>query len=94
MFRKIKHFIKNWQANRIRHIADEYFKGYRRLAESQEEIDSLGNHCWTCRHSVAFVTWHCDKTSKCNYEQCYIKSKLTRADYYNGNWIGLPLKDN
>lgn len=88
------------KSNRERHIENSYFKGYRRLAETASDV--VGEHCFNCRHEVAYVTWHCDlgagfKDQACRWERCFVADELTTADLRAGQkivggWIGLPDK--
>lgn len=70
-----------------------YLKGYRRLADDKAHIqrnyDPTKTNCWTCRHSVGYVSWHCDRKS-CNYEPCFTKSQLTRSQADSDRWLSLP----
>lgn len=92
----VKERIRKYKANRIRNIPDSYFRGYRRLAETEEEIKPFINTCNSCKHAVAFggSLWYCD-LKKCSYEPCHIRNQLTKADYNAGDklvggWVGLP----
>lgn len=84
------------KAQQVRTIPDSYFRGYRRLADTRAQIEEHGNACWTCRHSVAYVAWHCDRlTMGCLYEPCHVADELTKADLKAGRrlvggWVGLP----
>lgn len=81
----------------VRNIPDSYFTGYRRLANTRSEITE--EKCWTCRHAIAYRTWHCDLKTKCSYQTCYIKDEISEDDYKAGidprnplfdKWLGLP----
>lgn len=88
-------------AQKVRHIPDSYFVGYRRLARTRSDIQ--GEHCWNCRHAIAHVSWWCDigasyKWAGCKWEPCYVEDELTEADLkaggskncLMGRWLGLP----
>jgi hypothetical protein len=80
-------------ANRVRHIPNEYFKGYRRLAKTPEDVMSHKGKCFACKHAVAYVTWHCDMIKHgCKWEPCHNMKELTTADLNAGysRWLGLP----
>lgn len=106
MFSLISRFIENrkekirkQKADLVRNIPDSYFGGYRRLAETEEEIKPFLNTCSSCKHAICYMNWYCDLgvNSECEYEPCYTRDKITLADYMAGyrapwdrNWIGLP----
>lgn len=100
MIELIKIWWSRFKANRVRNIPNSYFKGYRRLADSIEDTERPTlNKCSTCRHAVAYVTWHCDRKDGCKWERCYVKTELTKADLMAGHaqfpasrWIKLPEK--
>lgn len=87
------------EADRVRHIPDEYLSAcYRRLAPTRADV--IGEHCWNCRHAVAYERWHCDlradyRGRDCKWERCYVADEITPADLRAGlkdvgGWIGLP----
>lgn len=91
----IKRLIQYIRSRYCRSIPDEYFKGYRRLATTPEEITLEA--CFNCKHQVAFITWYCDVASAgCQYERCHVKSEISKADYKagKGRWVGLPKEDS
>jgi len=82
-------------------IPHDYFSGYRRLANTRDEI--FEKECWTCKHAIGHATWWCDRegggckvgNKRIYWEECYIKSELTKEDYNRGDtlvggWVGLP----
>lgn len=82
----------------VRNIPDSYFKGFRRLAKTRSEVTE--QKCWTCKHAVAYRTWHCDLplSEPCKYEMCYIKDEISIDDYNAAGeegklffkWLSLP----
>jgi hypothetical protein len=89
------------KAQKVRTNPHGYFSGYRRLAETASSITE--EKCWTCRHAIAFVTWHCERKGECDYKRCYVKDEITKADFEAGEnykglgvsrWCGLPPNDH
>jgi hypothetical protein len=72
-------------------IPEGYLRGYRRLCNTASEVTE--NKCWTCKHAIAFVTWHCEK-EKCEYERCYSEDEISKIDLYSGklkgHWLEIP----
>lgn len=94
MMRLLRRMVR-LKAGGERTIADSYFRGYRRLAPTASMAER--GVCWTCKHAVGFVTWHCDllfARQPCQWERCYAADELSKADlkagYKNARWIGLP----
>jgi hypothetical protein len=80
-----------WRAQQKRTIPDSYFDGYRRLAETPDQV--VGQHCHNCRHAVAYVSWWCDrKDLGRKWSRCHAATEITKADRRAGGdrWIGLP----
>lgn len=82
------------KAQQVRNIPNSYFKGYRRLAKSREDLGEQ-EKCWNCRNAVAYVTWHCELKGPCKWKECYVATELTKADLRAGQqlvggWLGLP----
>lgn len=89
-------------------IPDNYLDGYRRCVMPNQEItpEHTGYpHCYTCRHSIAYVSWWCGRDEGCKWEPAFKYHKAKFLDKLLGRdenigvsnnflglnrWIGLP----
>lgn len=78
-------------------LPGNYFKGYRRIAMEPEK-ELVEGDCHSCRHAVAYVTWHCDRRNEgCKWEPAYRWSEMSFSDKLS-SWTldrkyALPVND-
>lgn len=83
--------VKQWRKTETREIPGNYFRGYRNLALTRDDIKKQG--CTTCKHALGALRWHCDMPS-CKWESCYVADEITAADLNAGKssfldlWLG------
>ncbi|MCZ8254438.1 MAG: hypothetical protein O9327_02000 [Polaromonas sp.] len=80
-------------------VPSAYLEGcYRRLGKTQQEIAAQSGECGSCRHAVAYVTWHCDRLRAnldCVWTPCYSEDIIKPLDRLVGRkdvggWVPLP----